>query len=249
MIANTTDSLFLGTWLSIGSPVIAELAALAGFDWVLLDLEHGCGTEAAIPDQSRALRGTPTRGIVRVGFPYPDLIARALDWGAHGIMVPHVESADQARHIVEATRYPPRGNRGYSRTVRATSYGLQDLSPEQDPLILPQIETIRGVHQAAQIAQVDGVNVLFVGPADLQFDLAHGATQDTSTNSFTDCLATVVQAATASGKEAGILIRDLGDLSLYQDLGFRWIAVDSDLAILRKAYLQALSKHPRCAAS
>jgi hypothetical protein len=93
----TTPS--IGTWLSTGSPVIAELAALSGFDWVLLDLEHGNESEASLPNQLRGLRGTRTRGIVRVGAPHADLIARVLDWGAHGIMVPHVNSAAEARRI------------------------------------------------------------------------------------------------------------------------------------------------------
>ena len=86
----------IGTWLSVGSPVIAEVAALCGFDWVLLDLEHGSAPEAAIPDQLRALRGSQTKGIVRVGAPHPDLIARVLDWGADGVMVPHVNSVAEA---------------------------------------------------------------------------------------------------------------------------------------------------------
>jgi 2-dehydro-3-deoxyglucarate aldolase/4-hydroxy-2-oxoheptanedioate aldolase len=115
----------IGTWLSFGSPAIAELAALAGFHWVLLDLEHGCATDAAIPDQLRAMRGTPTEAIVRVGAPHPDLIGRLLDWGAHGLMVPHVDTPEQAEAIVRATRYTPRGHRGVSRTVRSTGYGLR----------------------------------------------------------------------------------------------------------------------------
>ena len=103
----------LGTWLSIGSPVIAELAADSGFDWLLFDLEHGSGSEAALLPQLQAIRGTDTAGIVRVGAPHPDLIARVLDWGAQGIMVPHVNSAAEASNIVQAAHYPPRGSRGY----------------------------------------------------------------------------------------------------------------------------------------
>ena len=95
-----SPTLRLGTWLSIGSPAIAELAGLCGFDWVLLDLEHGCETEAALPNQIRALRGSHTQAIVRVGAPHPDLISRVLDWGANGIMVPHVNSAAQAEATI-----------------------------------------------------------------------------------------------------------------------------------------------------
>ena len=197
----------LGTWISTGSPAIAELAALSGFDWVLLDLEHGCESESALPHQLRALRGSRTAPVVRVGAPHPDLIARVLDWGAQGIMVPHVNSAAQAEEIVQAAHYAPRGHRGFSRTVRAYDYGLNPPGPDTPPsLLLAQIETVGGVEHAAEIAEVDGIDVLFVGPADLQFDLKHRAAS--APGDYAHCLARVVAAARAAGKAAGILVRD-----------------------------------------
>jgi len=227
----------LGTWLSIGSPVIAELAAACGFDWVLMDLEHGCESEAAIPNQLRALRGTATKAIVRVGAPHPDLIARVLDWGAQGIMVPHVNSAAEAEAIVQAAHYAPRGHRGYSRTVRAYDYGL---NPPGDataaPIILAQIETIQGVEQAQAIAAVAGINALFVGPADLGHDLKVRQ----SSWVYEDCLSTVVKAAQDHGKESGILVRQPADLEKMKALGFTWLAVDSDLSLLREGFLRNL---------
>jgi 2-dehydro-3-deoxyglucarate aldolase/4-hydroxy-2-oxoheptanedioate aldolase len=229
----------LGTWLSIGSPVIAELAADSGFDWLLFDLEHGCGSEAALLPQLQAIRGTDTASIVRVGAPHPDLIARVLDWGAQGIMVPHVNSAAEASNIVQAAHYPPRGRRGYSRTVRAYNYGLR--SPEQSPapVIMAQIESIEGVNHAVEIAQVEGVDVLFVGPADLQHDLTHRAAA--APCDFAECLNHVVAAAMGAGKETGILVRDLADVPHYLGLGFTQIAIESDLSILRKSWQQTLS--------
>ena len=234
----------IGTWLSTGSPVIAELAALSGFDWVLLDLEHGNESEAALPNQLRALRGSRTRGIVRVGATHADLIARVLDWGAHGIMVPHVNSAAEAEGIVQSAHYAPRGQRGLSRSVRAYDYGLNppgDAMPA--PLIMAQIETVEAVQHAVEIASVDGIDVLFIGPSDLQFDLKHHA--DSSAGDYAQCLRTVVAAAKDAGKSAGILVRDVADLQPHHDLGFTHIAVDLDIAILRKAYAQILSTLPR----
>jgi len=235
----------IGTWLSIGSPVIAELAALSGFQWVLLDLEHGSVPEASLPDQLRALRAGDSAAIVRVGAPHPDLIARVLDWGAHGIMVPHVNSAAQAEAIVAAAHYVPRGHRGYSRTVRAYDYGLHppgDGTPA--PLIMAQIETIEGVANAAEIARVDGVDVLFVGPADLQFDLKNRP--EAARGDYAQCLDTVLAAARSAGKGAGILVRDPASLGSHRDLGFTHIAIDSDLSILRKGYQQILSDPALC---
>jgi 2-dehydro-3-deoxyglucarate aldolase/4-hydroxy-2-oxoheptanedioate aldolase len=230
----------LGTFLSIGSPVIAELAALSGFDWVLFDLEHGSGTEATLPDQLRALRGSRTQGIVRVGAPHADLIARVLDWGAQGIMVPHVNSAAAAEAIVRAAHYAPRGARGYSRSVQAHAFGLRPPEETPAPIVMAQIESIEGVNQAADIARVDGVDVLFVGPADLQFDLKNRAAS--APPDFEQCLRIVVTAAKDAGKEAGILVRDRSDLPRLRELGFTRLAVDSDLSILRKAWQQTLEE-------
>ena len=228
----------IGSWLTMGSPAIAELAALCGFDWLLFDLEHGCESEAALPDLLRALRGTQTRAIVRVGSPQPDVIGRVLDWGADGIMVPHVNSAEEAAACVDAMRYPPHGHRGVSRSTRACNYGLLPLKNSVPPLFMAQIETIDGVRNASAIASVPGVDVLFVGPADLQFDLQ--ARPESAPCDFDTCLARVVEAAAIAGKQSGILVRDAADLPRLLALGFTQVAVDSDMAILRRTYQQVL---------
>lgn len=228
----------IGTWLSVGSPVIAELAAACGFDWVLLDLEHGCESEAAIPNQLRALRGSSTQAIVRVGAPHPDLIARILDWGAHGIMVPHVNTAEEAEAIVQAAHYSPRGHRGFSRTVRTYDYGLNPPTDDTPaPIILAQIETVQGVEQADAIAAVEGINALFVGPADLGHDIK----AQKSPLIYDDCLQTVTEAASRHGKESGILVRQSADIEKMRTLGFTWLAIDSDLSLLREGFLKNIN--------
>lgn len=232
-------TLQLGTWLSIGSPAIAELAGLCGLDWVLFDLEHGSAPESTLPDQLRALRGSSTQGVVRVGAPHPDQICRVLDWGAHGIMVPRVESADEAEKIVRAAHYAPRGRRGRSRTVRAYDYGVRSAEETPLPIIMTQIETVAGVQHAADIARVDGVDVLFVGPADLQFDLVHHAAA--APGDFDQCLGIIASAARGAGKDAGILVRELADVPRHLELGFARIAVDSDIGILRRAWQQTIA--------
>lgn len=238
-----TNALQLGTFLSIGSPAIAELAAESGFDWVLIDLEHGCESDGSLPHQLRALRGSRTKAIVRVGAPHAELISRVLDWGADGIMVPHVNSAAEAEAIVQAAHYAPRGHRGFSRTVRAYGYGLRPPGDKMPmPLLMAQIESVVGVTHAAEIARVEGVDVLFVGPADLQFDLQHQPAADWD---YAACLRSVVTATQTAGKAAGILVRELTDLHSHVDLGFTHVAVDSDLSILRNAYRQVLSAAKR----
>lgn len=230
--------LSIGTWLSIGSPVIAELAALSGFDWVLFDLEHGCVSESTLCDQLRALRGTATKGIVRVAAPEPDQIARVLDWGADGVMVPRVENAATAASVVRFACHAPLGRRGFSRTVRATDYGLK-AHPDK-PIIMVQIESVAAAYNAVDIAAVKGLDVLFVGPADLRHEIEHSANEGRT--SYEACLNRVLAAARSAGREAGILIRDAADLQAHADLGFSRIAVDSDLSILRKAYQTLLPR-------
>ena len=232
-----------GTWLSIGSPVIAELAAEIGFDWLLFDLEHGCGSEAALFPQLQAIRGSGTAAIVRVGAPHPDLVLRALDWGADGLMVPHISSAAEAEACVQAAHYPPRGRRGLSRSARAYGYGVRwpaDPKSIPTPLLMAQIETIEGVEHARAIAKVQGIDVLFVGPADLNFDLQ--ARPALAEHTYATCLQLVATAAAEAGKACGILVRTAADLQSAQNLGYRWLAMGSDLAVLREGFRQTAGK-------
>ena len=233
-----TARFHLGTWLSLGSPVIAELAGLCGFDWLLIDLEHGCVGEAALFQTLQALRGSRSAVIVRVGAPHPDLIQRVLDWGADGIMVPHVDTAEIARAVVRAVRFPPHGTRGYSRSVRACGYGLELPDAAVQPLILAQIESAEAVGHVREIAAVDGLDVLFVGPADLSFDLKASG----STVTYDACLKTVAEAANACGRQAGILNRNEADATSLGELGYTVQAIDSDTAILRQRYKDLVAR-------
>ena len=228
----------LGTWLSLGSPVIAELAGLCGFDWLLIDLEHGAVGESALFASLQALRGSRSAVIVRVGAPHPDLIQRALDWGADGIMVPHVDTAEAAQAVVRAVRFPPHGTRGYSRSVRACEYGLEIPDVSVQPLILAQIESAQAVDNVHEIAAVDGVDTLFVGPADLSFDLKASG----SALSYESCLTKVAAAAKEAGKQAGILNRNEADADALAAQGYTLQAVDSDTAILRQRYKELVAR-------
>ncbi len=227
-----TPRFHLGTWLSVGSPVIAELAGLCGFDWLLLDLEHGCASEAALFQNLQALRGSRSAAIVRVGAPHPDLIQRVLDWGADGVMVPHVDTAAIAQACVRAVRFPPHGTRGYSRSVRACGYGLDVPDAAVQPLLLAQIESAEAIANVRAIAAVDGIDVLFVGPADLAFDLKASG----SSLTYEACLSAAADAARTSGKQAGILCRNESDVAGLLAKGFTCQAVDSDIAIMRQRY-------------
>jgi len=226
----------LGTWISTGSPVVAELASQYAFDWILIDFEHGATSDASMPEILRSVSHRPPAVIVRVPELLPSLIARALDWGADGIMLPHVRSAQEAAQCVQAMRYPPDGCRGYSSSVRAYGYGtVPPADPAKvHPLLFAQIEDLAGVNQSEAIATVNGVDVLFVGPADLKLALANETVPEKPT--FDDALHRVAAAAAKHGKRAGILLRDHLQVDTLRTLGYSCIAVDSDLALLRQGY-------------
>lgn len=228
----------LGTWLQTGSSVVAELADASGFDWLLLDLEHGCGTEATVLPQLQAIRRAAP--IVRVGAPHPDMIARALDWGAAGIMVPMVSTVEKAEACMRAMHYPPRGDRGLARMVRGFDYGLRAAEAELPrPVFFAQIETIEAVENARAIAAVDGVDVLFIGPMDLQLQLQ--SYPERATRDYTACLREVAAAAESAGKACGLLLRRTDDANALHAQGFSHLAIETDITVLREGYRQLLS--------
>jgi 2-dehydro-3-deoxyglucarate aldolase/4-hydroxy-2-oxoheptanedioate aldolase len=186
--------------------------------------------------------------VVRVGAPHPDLILRALDWGSAGIMVPHVESPAEAAACLQAMYYPPRGRRGISRSARVYDYGLRAMPAPEDlpgPALFAQIESLAGVEKVDAIAGVAGVDVLFVGPADLAFDISVRRAEGGREALFEKCLDGVARAAGAAGKRAGILVRSLDALPSLRERGFTHFAVESDLGIIRARYQQVLKETRR----
>jgi len=226
------DGLCWGTWLASGSPIITEMAATCGADWILLDMEHGYLTESEVLPNLMAAKGSAAAVIVRVPSHDPSLIGRLLDRGAQGIMVPHVNSEEEARQLVAAFRYPPDGIRGYSRSTRAHAYGVNQKAVNDKPVFFAQIESLQGVKNASAIASVDGVDVLFVGPADLRQDLS----SHPSAMTYEEAVSQVVSTCRTHHKRAGIFLRDRQEAQSMASAGFSRIAVDSDLGILRAAF-------------
>ncbi|QGJ71537.1 Alpha-dehydro-beta-deoxy-D-glucarate aldolase [Planctomycetales bacterium 10988] len=233
-----SDSTKIGTWMSAGSPAIVELAAECGLDWVLLDLEHGEYGESRIADLLRCLRGSRTLGIVRVPGLQPDVIGRVLDRGADGIMVPHVESAEMASDVVAAMRYAPTGKRGVSRSVRSYGYGTRRMNDRPPAILLAQIECTDGLANSAAIAKTDGVDALFIGPADLRHALKH----QPSSPDFETAVQTIHESAVETGKASGILVREPKELAGRIRQGMTWIARGSDLGLLKAAYESFLQR-------
>ena len=234
--SKNTKLLGKGTWITIGSPIITELVSNFKFDWLLFDMEHGYLTESSLLGNIHAVRDSEIIQIIRVPSFDPSLIARVLDRGASGIMMPHVSSSEQAKACVSTMRYPPLGTRGYSGQARCFDFGLstpKNIGSVVPPVLMAQIENYEGVINSDAIAQVEGVDVLFIGPSDLALDLTtrSGATMD-----FHSAIKIVAEAAKKNRKQAGILVKNIEDIPKYTQLGFSCLAIDSDLGILRKGY-------------
>jgi 4-hydroxy-2-oxoheptanedioate aldolase len=219
-----------GCWLNLGSALTAEIVGGAGFDWVLIDLEHGAGTERDVLAQLQALERSPTAALVRVESPEAPRIGRVLDLGAEGVMVPKVSSAAEAVKVVQALHYPPHGNRGVAKMVRATNFG-QDFDAyyqqaRESILGVVQIETVDALDHLDEIAGTEGVDVLFIGPADLT--MAMGIFGQFSHPRFNEALHAITAAAQRAGKATGILFFNPDDYLRYHDLGIRLLACGAD---------------------
>src|SRR3954471_1282069 len=164
----------VGLWHSIGHSTVTEILADSAFDWVLIDTEHAPNEVTHVADTLRALAGSRVSPVVRPAWNDPVLFKRLLDVGAQTLLVPYVQSADEAARAVAAVRYPPRGVRGVASTHRANRYGrVQDYFRRADDemCVLVQLETSASVDALEEIAAVDGVDGVFIGPSDLSASL------------------------------------------------------------------------------
>lgn len=229
-----TGEPLIGCWLSLASPIATEVVGVAGFDWLLIDGEHAPNDVLSIVPQLMALKDSASAPVVRPPWNDPVVIKRLLDVGVLNLLVPMVESAAQAAAAVAATRYPPAGIRGVSLSHRGNRYGaVKDyLDTANDAItVAVQIESRLGVESARAIADVPGIDALFVGPSDMA--AAYGRLGHSSHPEVQAAIAEVLAAAKAAGKPAGILAPVEADARRYLDMGFTLMAVGSDLGLLR----------------
>ncbi|MEY3458286.1 MAG: 2-keto-3-deoxy-L-rhamnonate aldolase [Planctomycetota bacterium] len=237
-----TRQVLAGTFLNLGSSPAVEIAAGLGFDWLLLDLEHGSGSWADLRPLLLAAAGTAAAPIVRVRSADADDVKFVMDSGAAGVMFPYIGSAQEAARAVSLVKYPPDGVRGVAQVIRATSYGREWQSylaeANARSLVITQIETPEAAAQADAIAAVPGVDVLFVGPMDLSVNLGHPG--DFTQPLFLQHLQTVVRACEKHGRTAGILSRpEL--VEQHKQMGFRFVALGSDASAIAAGMSQNLA--------
>jgi 4-hydroxy-2-oxoheptanedioate aldolase len=229
------DRLQLGLWTSLSNHVSVEVLANAGFDWLLLDTEHSPNELPMVHSQLQAVSNGKAHPIVRPPWNDTVTIKRYLDIGVQTLLIPFVQDADEARRAVAATRYPPHGVRGYASAARASDYGrIKDypLRCQDELCVLVQVETPHALSNIEEIAAVDGVDGIFIGPGDLAASMGH-----VGNLKHPDVLAAIedaIRRIRACGKAAGILTGDEALARRYIELGCAFTAVGSDIGILAR---------------
>lgn len=220
----------IGCWVNLGSSVTAEIVGLSGFDWVLIDIEHGAGTEKDVLHQLQALAHTPAAPVVRIESAQRQRIHRVLDMGAEGVMVPRIANTADATIVARGLHYPPHGNRGVAKMVRASGFGQHFSSYYQNDrdniLGIVQIESVEVLNHLDAIAALDGIDVLFIGPSDLSIEL--GVFGQFDHPLFVNAVLATVSAARNAGKAVGILLPHPDDFRKYHDIGITFIACGAD---------------------
>jgi 4-hydroxy-2-oxoheptanedioate aldolase len=225
----------IGLWSSLASHISVEVVAGAGFDWLLLDMEHAPNELPMVHSQLQASNGGTAHPIVRPPWNEMVVIKRLLDVGVQSLLIPYVQTAEEARSAVAYTRYPPHGLRGFATGPRANNYGrITDyVQTYADELcVLVHVETRQGMDNLEAIAAVDGVDGVFIGPADLAAALGHpGELKHPQVQAAID---DAIRRLVAVGRPAGILTGDEQLARRYLELGCLFTAVGSDLALLAR---------------
>ncbi|MFT6074393.1 MAG: 4-hydroxy-2-oxoheptanedioate aldolase [Yoonia sp.] len=226
-----------GIWLTSGTGVLAELAGNAGFDWCLIDGEHGPNTVSEMLPQLQALAISGTPAVVRVANAEAWMVKQVLDLGCQTVVVPMVDDAETAMAMARAMRYPPQGNRGMGAILaRATGFGaVADYphSANEQACLLVQAESAQAVENIDAIAATEGVDGIFIGPADLSADMGYpGQPDHPEVEAAIDYL---IARTIAAGKIAGIITFDESRLNEYAEKGVTFLGVGGDLLVLGNA--------------
>ena len=224
----------LGLWQALATPYTAEICAGAGYDWLLFDGEHAPNTAQTLLAQLQAVAPYPVHAVARPPVGDAAIIKQYLDIGFSTLLIPMVDTAEQAAHLVSATRFPPRGIRGVaSATSRASGFGVQPdylATAHERTGVIVQIETRQALENVEQIASVEGVDALFIGPADLSASLGHlGNPAHPEAQAAID---RALAAIKATGKPAGIFATSPDDARRRIGEGYAFLSVGTDIGIL-----------------
>jgi len=234
----------LGLWSSLSSNYTVEVIAGAGYDWLLIDTEHSPNDLESVLTQLQAVAPYPTHPIVRVAWNDTVLIKRYLDAGAQSLLVPFVQNADEARAAVAATRYPPMGVRGVAGTTRANRFGRVPnyaRRAHEELCVLLQVETRQALDNIEEICAVEGVDGVFVGPADLHASLGYPG--ETGNPAVVPMIEDAIRRIRKAGKAPGVLTSAEAEVRRYIEAGCLFTAVGSDVGVLVRGTEQLLAKY------
>ena len=234
--------LAIGTMCNAASPLIGEWLGHSGYDFVVVDLQHGENNLDSVSVMMQALSSTPATPVVRVPANVPMYIQRVLDLGAYGIIVPLVNTRADAQAVVSSVRYAPRGARSWG-PVRGAIYGGADyFSKSSDELLtLVMIESAEGLRNAREILAVDGVDGCFIGPADLNISLGHSPDQPAIAQETSDAIEAILALTRSAGKIAGIHAFSVDDAKTRAQQGFTLMTVMADTRLIRAGATQVIS--------
>jgi 4-hydroxy-2-oxoheptanedioate aldolase len=227
----------IGLWSGMADPVVAELLATTGFDWLLIDAEHSPNDPRRVLAQLQAVAPYPVQPIVRPVRGDADLIKQYLDIGAQTLLLPMIETPQQAALVVAATRYPTRGHRGVaSATTRAARWNqIEDYwrRSDEEMCVLVQVESVKALGNLREIAAVDGVDGVFFGPADLAASM--GMIGRITDGAVRTAIAEGIEVVKSAGKAAGTLTADARLAREYLTMGALFVAVGVDMSLLARA--------------
>ena len=233
----------IGLWSSLSNSYCVEVIAGSGYDWILIDTEHSPADLENVLGQLQAAAPYPTEAVVRV--PWNDMVTikRTLDIGATSLLIPYIQTEEEARNAVAYTRYPPHGVRGVAGTSRATRFGRVKgyaKSAHQELCVLLQIETELGLTNLEAIANVEGVDGVFIGPGDLHASL--GYTGETNNPKIVPIIDEALRRIRKCGKAPGILTGVEADAKHWLEVGALFVAVGADVSILARESEKLLAK-------
>ena len=234
-----------GLWLGLADPYATELCAGLGYDWMLIDGEHGPNDLRSMLGALQAAAPYDTEPVVRIPHGDPALIKQVLEIGARTLLVPMVESGDAARRLVQAMRYPPQGIRGVgsglARSSRWSRYPQYLHEANERVCLLVQVETAEALRDLDDIAQVEGVDGVFIGPADLSASM--GLLGQPAHPTVKQAIEQAIQTIRAHGKAAGILCTDEALARHYTHVGAQFVAIGVDTTLLSQAARALLQRY------
>jgi len=229
----------IGPFMKLPSPAVVEIAALAGFDFVIIDCEHGPLNMLEAENMIRAAHLSNMSAVIRVGENNPNMISRALDIGADAVQIPQISTKEDAINAVKSSKFSPLGERGVCKYVRAAGYSSMDKSEyfkyaNENTLVIIHIEGLEGIENLDQILEVEGIDVIFIGPYDLSQSL--GIPGDVNNIKVEEKMREVVNKASAKGKIVGTFVDDIDAANKWKSLGIQYMSYAVDVGIIYDSF-------------